>query len=226
MSEKDGGYHKIAFKQVGFDERIVFIKTYYSRYDSGNMGYFSMSNLYMVEYKDGEWLNLENELPQRWKKNYNIAVVNADKNEFSLYKIDFDKNTGKELKRELIETAEWTNGKFTVTNTFIEQKNNKYKIIVAYAISEDVSEDWNYVYSDIKTAFQDKGIYTVVNSGSIASVDNADLSIEIDLTEILESNKDKGNFYIFLENDKEAKCVDYDVSDAVIKQAKEYFGQE
>jgi len=225
LKEGKGEYEIRTFKQIASGERNIFVKASYDKYNSGNSGYFCFTNLHLLEYKDEKWINLKEELPENWTKDYYAFFSYIDKPEMYLYKIDFDKKTGKEIKRELLETAKWEDGKFVVTQISETNKKENYKIIVAYASSQDVSEDWNYFYSDIESYFKEKGgVYVINNSGKKASVDNTELTVEIDLTSILAKNKITGNCYIFIENGKEAKCIDYDMPDVTIEKAKKYFG--
>lgn len=213
----------MTFKQIAFGDRNIFAKSFYDRYDSGNMGYFQSGSFVLIEYKDGKWINLEKEMPEKWGDMDFAYFLSTDNNNILKYRFKLDKK-GNILNKELVETASWKEGKFTRTGTDTDNNNENYKIIVAYTPNpEDVSEDWNFFYNDISTAFKDKGIYVVINEGNKAIVQNADLSVEIDLDDILKKNNISSNCYIFLRNDKEAKCVDYDMSDEVIKQAKVYY---
>jgi hypothetical protein len=139
-----------------------------------------------------------------------------------MHRIEINKKTGKELKNELVETAVWEDRGFTVKSSSETTVDQDYKVIVAYAVGE-VSEDWNYFYDDILQYFKNKGVHVVFSDKKKVAINNADLSIEIDLTDILAKNGNKEACYIFIEEGREAKCVDYDMSDETIKKAKEYY---
>lgn len=114
----------------------------------------------------------------------------------------------------------------TIKEDTLKKKGPTYKIIVAYLKDpEAASEDWGFFFEDIRNAFKDKGVIVVDNLGNTAIIDSHDLSIEIDLTEILKRNNNEGGpCYIFIENDKEPKYQEYNMSDQTIRAAEMYFG--
>ncbi|RLD71168.1 MAG: hypothetical protein DRJ10_19670 [Bacteroidetes bacterium] len=220
--EEGNEYQIRTFKQIASGERNIFAKASYQKYNSGNSGFFSMGSFYLIEYKDEKWINLSENLPKKWKNMDFAYFLDIDKPEIYMNRIEINKETGEELKRELIETAAWEDGEFIVKSSSETTANQNYKVIVAYAVGE-VSEDWNYFYDDIMQYFKNKGVYVVFSDQKKVAVDNADLSVEIDLTDILAKNDNKTACYLFIEKGREAKCVDYDMSDETIKKAKEYF---
>ena len=220
--EEGNEYQIRSFKQIASGDRNIFAKASYQKYNSGNSGFFQMGSFYLIEYKDEKWINLSENLPKKWKIMDFAYFLDIDKSEMYMNRIKINKETGEELSRELVETAEWKNGEFVVTNSSETTADQNYKVIVAYAVGE-VSEDWNYFYDDIMQYFKDKEVYVVFSEKKKVVVDNADLSIEIDLTDILAKNDNKEACYVFIEKGRESKCVAYDMSDETIKKAKEYF---
>jgi len=227
-SEKEGRYYLLQFKQLSSTPRKLFIRLSYDKYLMGpDDGYNAFNGCELIEKKDGRWLNVSNELPENWKKDYYTAKYDIASDELKLYQIDFDTKTGKEIDKKLIETAKWQNNELVIINSDAPTKSKVYKIIVACSATKEVSEDFNWFMEDIRVAFKKFGVYVKyidLSKDKTIKIDDEKLSLELDLTEIIKENNIENNAYIFLENGKEPQIAEYDQSDMTILEAQKYFG--
>ncbi|MBP7734504.1 MAG: SH3 domain-containing protein [Spirochaetes bacterium] len=95
--------------------------------------------------------------------------------------------------------------------------------VIAFTDTTEVSEDWNWFFHDITTAFKGTDIHVIhVTKESHLAIGPPAAPFDIiDLSEYLKKN---GSGYLCYKNG-EIKYVPYDTSDQTIRIAKEFFGR-
>ncbi len=221
----DGMHERLLFKQLN-EGRTIFSKISYHTYKNPQGYYAFVSSFYLLEYIDGEWFDYSDQLPDAWKSDRYVVELKPDADRFELYDIEFDPVKGEETSRKLKATAEWSNQKFVEIATNID-KPEPYKIIVAFNYTNDVTEDWNWFFSDLVREFEKKGVHVVdmniKEQGKILKINEKDFNVELDLTKAISKLNDVNSGYLFIIEGQEPHFCSYNMSESTIKAANEFF---
>jgi hypothetical protein len=99
----------------------------------------------------------------------------------------------------------------------------KWRAIIAFSDTDSVSEDWNWIYSDIQTACQDKDIFVIYAGPENKHIPIGPKEEPLSIIDISMYYK-YGNGYIFAESGREMKYQEYSLSNKILESASEYFG--
>lgn len=105
-----------------------------------------------------------------------------------------------------------------------KEENRNYNVIVAFCDEKNVSEDWNWFFSDISEIGKKNEIQVIHSLKKENKIEittkNGDVVI-LDISEILKKH-DMG--YIFASQNKKMQCQEYEMVNTTMKAATKYFG--
>ncbi|MCP4136913.1 MAG: SH3 domain-containing protein [bacterium] len=124
-----------------------------------------------------------------------------------------------------IETG--TGEKAWVYSAFLQKKPlvKNRKAIIVFTDTDDVSEDWNWFYSDIMDACKGKNIYVSHSQLNKNMVPIGPREHPYDFIDIATYLKTKQAGYLFIHN-KKIKYEVYDLSDFTLDKAGKFFKQK
>ncbi len=99
----------------------------------------------------------------------------------------------------------------------------KWRAIIAFSETDSVSEDWNWIYSDIRVAGQNKDIFVIYAGPKNKHIPIGPKEEPLSIIDISTYFKYK-NGYIFAESGREMRYQEYGLSNQILKSASEYFG--
>jgi len=95
--------------------------------------------------------------------------------------------------------------------------------VIAFTDTDDVSEDWNWFFHDVNTAFKDTDIH-ITHAAKEPYLAIGPPAAPFDIIDMGKYMKRYGSGYLCYKNG-EIKYVAYDTSDETIRIAKEFFGR-
>ena len=106
------------------------------------------------------------------------------------------------------------------------KKEKKWRAIIAFSNTNEVSEDWNWFFNDIENACKNKGIYVIYAGPDDNKVKIGEGKKPLAVIDISKYLLEKEIGYLFIENGEKIIFQEYNYVSIVLENASNFFNIE